>query len=294
MQEMVERQSVQEAIVKGNNICKCPHRKAMPKYHPLSRISKAALKLAARHLIPFSFFIFHLCAIGTMDPAVYLRLATPLVLAAPVLRLLPPPVEPEAELPGIRPITIRIVTPRRTFILLTLTLLAISATLDAARLITEIATSSARERIMYGLPLWSEVVYAFGGLCVWALTAIFIEWRAKWGDRNLVILGVLGILLEVPNLVLAVLRQTHGESTLIELIQTTTSFTSWPYPHLLSAYFCCPYLSYSSRDPSYATKPQRHPDCYPKVAPNTAPLKETSQSYPSQRSWARSRRKTSL
>lgn len=145
-----------------------------------------------------------------MDPSTYLRLATPLVLSVPVLRLIPAPPEPEAELPGIRPITVRIVTPRRSFILLTLTLLAITSILDAARLITEIATSQARDRIVYGLPLWSEVAYAFGGLSVWALTAIFIEWRAKWGDRGLISLGVLGLLLEIPNVVFAVLRQVHG------------------------------------------------------------------------------------
>jgi hypothetical protein len=146
-----------------------------------------------------------------MDPASYIKLATPLVLAVPTLRLASPPAAAEAELPGIRPITVRIVTPRRGFILLVLTLLAVSSALDAARIVVEIATSQVRERLLYGLPLWSEIVYAFGGLSVWALTAIFIEWRTRWGDRGLITLGTLGHLLEIPNLVFAVLREVHGE-----------------------------------------------------------------------------------
>lgn len=148
-----------------------------------------------------------------MDPIIILHLLTPALLSIPLLRLLPAAPPDTPELPGIRPITVRIITPRRSFILLVLSLLAFSSALDAARLVAKIATANSRGHLHpQGLSLWSEVVYAFGGLCVWALTAIVIEWRAKWGNAGLVGMGLLGLACEIPGLVLLVIRQVERES----------------------------------------------------------------------------------
>jgi hypothetical protein len=148
-----------------------------------------------------------------MDLLHYLHIATPALLSVPFLTLLPSPPDGLPELPGIRPITIRTVTPRRSYTLLTLSLLAATYAINATLLIAGIATSANWGEAPHGWPLFAEIVYAFGGLSVWALTAIVIEWRAKWGDKALLTLGSLGIVCEIPNLVLLVIRKVHtGES----------------------------------------------------------------------------------
>lgn len=149
-----------------------------------------------------------------MDLLHYLHIITPALLTLPFLTLLPSPPEDLPELPGIRPITIRTVTPRRSYTLLCLSLLALTSALDAVLLIAGIATSADWGEAPRGWPLVAEVGYAFGGLCVWALTAIVIEWRGRWGDQGLLVLGSAGMVCEIPNLVLLVLRKVHsGEYT---------------------------------------------------------------------------------
>jgi hypothetical protein len=140
----------------------------------------------------------------------YLHIATTALLALPFVTLLPSPPEELPELPGIRPITVRTITPRRSFTLLALTLLAVTSAVDAVLLIGGIATSADWGEAPHGWRLFAELVYAFGGLCIWALTAIVIEWRGRWGDQGLIVLGSLGLVCEIPNLVLLVLRKVHA------------------------------------------------------------------------------------
>lgn len=141
------------------------------------------------------------------DPLTYLHLLTPPLLALPLLSLIPSPPNPPEELPGIRPITIRTVTPRRGLIITTLCLLAFTSFLDVAWLVVNLLTADGPSQMeLHGLALASEFVYAVGGFLIWGIVAIVVEWRARWGDRGVVILAVLGFVLDVPNMVLSVLR----------------------------------------------------------------------------------------
>lgn len=141
----------------------------------------------------------------------YLHLLTPFVLSLPVLTLLRPPPKPPTELPGIRPVTIRTVTPRRAFILTLLSLLAVTAFADTAILVADLLTANGRDHSghLEGLGLASGLMYGVGGFLVWALAAIICEWRATWGEKGMVVLGMLGLACEIPNLVLLVLRELH-------------------------------------------------------------------------------------
>lgn len=155
-----------------------------------------------------------------MDVLDHLHLATPILLVLPFLTLLPAPSEEQPELPGVRPITIRTVTPRRSFTLLTICLLAFTSVLDAALLVARIALAPDGDAAPHGLPLVAEAAYAFGELFIWGLTAIVIEWRARWGDQALLVMAVLGLICEIPNLVYLALKEVHsGES--ICVLKTT-------------------------------------------------------------------------
>ncbi|CAD6564887.1 MAG: hypothetical protein TREMPRED_000382, partial [Tremellales sp. Tagirdzhanova-0007] len=142
---------------------------------------------------------------------IYLHLLTPFLLSIPLLTLLPPPPSLPDELPGIRPITIRIVKPRRAFILTGLSFLAVTSFADAAVLVGDLLTAKGRGDIghLEGLSLVSALVYAVGGFLIWALAAVICEWRARWGDAGVSVLGMLGLLCEIPNLVLLVSREVH-------------------------------------------------------------------------------------
>ena len=132
------------------------------------------------------------------DPLIYLHLVTPCLLATPLFFLLPQPPPTPEELPGVRPITIRTVTPRRAFILALLSLLAISSFADTTILVVDLLTANYRGEVdhLEGLSLASGLVYAVGGFLVWALAAILCEWRARWGDKGVLVLGSLGMVCE--------------------------------------------------------------------------------------------------
>ena len=141
---------------------------------------------------------------------VYLRLLYPFLLALPLLTLLPSPSEPPPELPGIRPVTIRTVIPRRAFTLTILSLLALTSFADAAILVADLLTANGRDHAhLEGLAFTSGSVYAIGGFLVWAVAAIVCEWRARWGDRGMLVLGTLGLVCEIPNLVLLTMKEVH-------------------------------------------------------------------------------------
>jgi hypothetical protein len=144
----------------------------------------------------------------------YLHLVATPILFLPVLSLVTPPNEPIPAPPGIRPVTIRRVTPRRGFILTFLILLAITSFLDGVLLIADLLTASSRDGSTYlfqeelGVASW--VVYSVGGLVIWSMAAILAEYRTKWGDRGIVALATLGFCFEIPNLVLTIIAATHA------------------------------------------------------------------------------------
>lgn len=150
----------------------------------------------------------------------YLHLVATPLLFLPLLSLFTPPRAPPPELPGIRPITIRRVTPRRGFILTFLILLAVTSFLDGVLLIVDLLTASSRDgsthlfREELGVASWA--VYSVGGLIIWSMAAIMAEYRTKWGDRGMVALVTLGFLFEIPNLVLTIIAATRASEFLCD------------------------------------------------------------------------------
>jgi ATP-binding cassette subfamily B (MDR/TAP) protein 6 len=144
----------------------------------------------------------------------YLHLLAAPLLLLPLISLSPPPKSPPDELPGIRPITIRRVTPRRGFILTFLVLLAFTSFLDGALLVADLLTASSRNGASYlfkgELAFAGWVVYAVGGLVIWSMTAIITELRAKWGDKGVVVLATWAFLFEIPNFVFLVIAVVHA------------------------------------------------------------------------------------
>lgn len=98
-------------------------------------------------------------------------------------------------------------------------LLAFTSFLDGALLIADLLTASNRNGTSYlfkgELDFAAWVIYAIGGLVIWSLTAIVVEYRAKWGDMGVVILSTWAFVFEVPNLVFLIIVVAHaGELTM--------------------------------------------------------------------------------
>jgi hypothetical protein len=154
------------------------------------------------------------------------------ILCLPLLQLARPPKAAVPEPAGIRPIKVLVITPRRGLILTLLIGLAFTSFLDATILVVDLLTSPYREVSWENWNLTSWIVYSFGGFLVWSLAAIFSEWRTKWGDGSLALLGALGFIGEVVNLPLLIKREIrYGKSWLscevgVELIDR------WTRPHL--------------------------------------------------------------
>jgi hypothetical protein len=211
----------------------------------------------------------------------HLHIITPILLALPLVSLIPRPAAPLEELPGIRPITIQTITPRRSFILSCLSLLAFSSFLDGVVLVIDLLTPG-EHQLRHTTPLiLLTAAYCIGGLCVWASAAIIAEWRAKWGDRGIVSMGTLGLVLEIPNLVLMVIRETRSRSPMNPLTQVTTNyfrfsgssppaFVYWSFPSSLPL----------SRLPSSATKLPSATPFLPPLVKNTALSNQTGLPYP--------------
>lgn len=145
-----------------------------------------------------------------------LYVIAPCVLSLPVLALAFPPASPPSDIPGIRAVTVKTVTPRRTFIILTLCALAVTHTLEAALLIVDLVFTPLRDKPGHSHSTWfitSAAVHALGGLCCYALAAILAEWRMRWGSRALVLLALVAFGFEVPTLVLSVLREMHSRES---------------------------------------------------------------------------------
>lgn len=144
-----------------------------------------------------------------LDPLTILHLVTNPILCLPLLSLVRPAREGQTELDGIRRIKIQIITPRRGVVLNALCALAFTSCLDAAVLVVDLLSSPYRRVIWEDVDVVSWVVYSFGGFLVWSLAAILAEWRMKWGDKALSIMGALAFVGEVTNLPLLILKEVH-------------------------------------------------------------------------------------
>ncbi|WVR03950.1 hypothetical protein IAU60_000949 [Kwoniella sp. DSM 27419] len=149
-----------------------------------------------------------------LERLTYLHYLTPVILLLPlafVLRPLPPPPPP---LPGIRPITVKTVTPRRSLISTCLLVLTIASFGDIAILVADLLTARARHGQdipphLVGGALGGEVIYSIGGLVIWGVTLSGAWWRDRWGGKSLAWLAVLALICEIPNLVGLVRIETH-------------------------------------------------------------------------------------
>lgn len=149
-----------------------------------------------------------------------LHLVTNPVLLLPLISLGRPPRTAREELPGIRPIKVQVITPRRGLILTILCALAFTSVLDTAIFVVDLLSGPYRAIEWYeDTTLVSWVVYTFGGFLVWSLAAILAEWRTKWGDSSLAVMGALGFVLEVANLPLLVMRETHSRERYLTHIE---------------------------------------------------------------------------
>jgi hypothetical protein len=144
-----------------------------------------------------------------VDALTAVHLWTNPILCLPLLSLVRPPKAPIPEPAGVRPIKILVLTPRRGLILTTLIALAFTCFVDATILVVDLLTSPYREVTWGNIELTSWIIYSFGGFVVWSLATIFAEWRTKWGDRSLSVLGALAFVGEVTNLPLLIKREAH-------------------------------------------------------------------------------------
>lgn len=148
-----------------------------------------------------------------LDALTNVHLWTNPLLCLPLFQLARAPRAPIPEPAGLRAIKILVITPRRGLILTVLIGLAFAYFLDATILVVDLLTSPYREITWENIELTSWIVYSFGGFVIWSLAAILSEWRTKWGDGSLALLGALGFIGEVVNLPLLIKRETHYGST---------------------------------------------------------------------------------
>ncbi|WRT65564.1 uncharacterized protein IL334_002509 [Kwoniella shivajii] len=174
-------------------------------------------------------------AAGFLTPIHYL---TPFLLLIPLIFILLPKPGSFPELPGIRPITIRRVTPRRSTISTSLLLLALLSFGDIIILVADLLTARTRHGQdipphLKGGQLGGEVIYTLGGLIVWGLTLAAAWWRDRWSGRSLVILGILALGMEIPNLVGLVMREIRTDGydkifTILSLVPSSSRLLILP------------------------------------------------------------------
>lgn len=139
-----------------------------------------------------------------------LHLVTYPILLLPLLALSRATVHSSDELPGIRPIKVRVITPRRGLVLTILCALAFTSVLDATILVVDLLSGPHHTVEWYeDTDLLSWVVYTFGGFVIWSMAAILAEWRTKWGDKSVSAMGAFAFVFEVANLALLVLREIN-------------------------------------------------------------------------------------
>jgi hypothetical protein len=173
-----------------------------------------------------------------LDALTNVHLWTNPILCLPLLQLARVPRAPIPEPAGVRPIKVLVITPRRGLILTVLISLAFAYFLDATILVVDLLTSPYREITWENIELTSWIVYSFGGFLVWSLAAILSEWRTKWGDGSLALLGALGFIGEVANLPLLIKRETHYGMSLLLLTRSEADCCRWTSPHLHYPFHC--------------------------------------------------------
>lgn len=138
-----------------------------------------------------------------------LHVITPCITLLPALALSFPPRAADPPPEGVRAITVKTVTPRRSLILTILCFLATTYFAEGVVLTLDVLTAPYRDHPAKHSNWWfaSTAWFVTGGLCSYALAATCAEWRMRWGSRWIVLLALLGFGLEVPNLVLSVKRE---------------------------------------------------------------------------------------
>ncbi|ODN80701.1 hypothetical protein L202_02867 [Cryptococcus amylolentus CBS 6039] len=141
----------------------------------------------------------------------------PALLSLPLPFLFAPKAAPPPALPGITPVTVQVTSPRRGLVLTALALLAFTSFLDISVLVGDILSARARygEELparLVGTELWAGVVYGVGELLVWGIALVATVWRERFG-KGLLVLGVLGVVGEIVNLVFLVKRELHASGS---------------------------------------------------------------------------------
>lgn len=193
----------------------------------LRRFVDAALLTTSLHFpLLFSSFLFPTALAHTLrhpptaamplPPLTIIHYTYPILLSLPLPFILTPVSPPSPPPPGLIPITVQGITPRRTLILTLLALLAFTSFLDVTVLVANVLSA----RVRYGddLPLYltgaqlgGEITYALGGLVAWGVALIACLWRNKF-SKSLAVLASLGAAGEIVNLVWLVKREVHTGS----------------------------------------------------------------------------------
>lgn len=166
---------------------------------------------------------------------------TPLVLGlGDVLLALPGRPVPR-EIPGIRAVTIKTVTPRRGLTILALVILAATSAAETLLLVMDIVTAQYRAPHAHS---WTWVatsaLHGLGGFVVWGLAAILAEYRTRWGDKSLVLLALTAFGLDVPYLILTIIREVHSGEYFLYSSAAPCWLRSLTNARLLRQDFCHP------------------------------------------------------
>ncbi|WVQ94535.1 hypothetical protein IAU59_001614 [Kwoniella sp. CBS 9459] len=191
------------------------------------------------------------------DALTYLHYLTPLLLAIPLISLYPAKPPPPPPLPGIRPITVETITPRRSVISTSLLLLSLTAFGDTVILVADLLTAKLRHGDaipphLTGAALGAEVVYGLAGLVIWGLALAGVWWRNKWDAKALTLLGFLALACETPNLVGLVLREvrTGGHDKLFTILSLIPSSLRLLLLPILLGAISYPRVTYEPADES--------------------------------------------
>ncbi|WVO18034.1 hypothetical protein L204_105732 [Cryptococcus depauperatus] len=176
----------------------------------------------------------------------------PILLAFPLPFSLTPASSPTPELPGITPVTVQKVTPRRTLILTLLALLVVTSLVDVGILVGDLLSARARYGThlpahLQGYELGGEIVYAIGGLLVWGIALMASLWRNKFG-KALLVLGTLAVVAETVNLVWLVKREIRSDGWeqlffILSLVPSSSRLLLFP---LVLTAISSPHVSYES------------------------------------------------
>ncbi|WWC99148.1 hypothetical protein V866_006043 [Kwoniella sp. B9012] len=182
----------------------------------------------------------------------------PVVLFVPLIFVLLPKPKPIEPIPGIRPITVQRINPRKSTISTCLLLLSLLAFGDIAILASDLVTERIRNGdqpinipdYLKGGKLAGEVIYTLGQLIVYGLALAGVWWREKWQSKSLVTLATLALGLEIPNLVGLVLREvhTHGYDKIFTILSLVPSSSRLLVLPILIVTLLSPRVSYEPAD----------------------------------------------